>query len=304
MNLTPPPPGQPKPAPRCPICESIQAIALGKWTHGYDRLRCSDCGLFFADPFENTSNMYSHEYASEGAYNFALDVARNVKAGKKSLGWPYQVLLKHLKGMGIKGSLFEVGCGSGYFIYYMQRQGWKALGCDVDATAVQAAKEILNVDVIHTDFNASIAEDGSLDVLVAFEVIEHLKNPVGFLKLASVKLKKGGYLYLSTPNASTKWPTHWRKERTVLPPFHLTVFSEQPLQRASEKAGFEVVEFVQKPVPYRYEFMEEGYSKPRLFFETFKAFLQGIKGVTILAVLRNKGIGFSANRGSNAASAP
>ena len=56
----------------------------------------------------------------------------------------------------------------------------------------------------------------------------------------------------------------------------------------AERAGFEVVEFKQKPVPFRYEFMDEGYTTPRLLFESFKAFLSGVKGVTLFAVLRNQ----------------
>lgn len=274
-------------ATACPVCSSMRVIHLGKWAGDYDRLRCAECSLVFADPLATSPNIYDQQYAVNGAYALYLEVAEKVKSGKKAFGWAYRILARRLRTLGLKGTLFEVGCGAGYFLYYMKKRGWKALGCDVDPSAVKAAKEVLNVEVIHSNFHASIVEDHSLDVLAAFEVIEHLEDPIAFLHLASAKLRKGDYLFLSTPNASTKWPQHWSRERTVLPPFHLTVFSEQSMQRAAESGGFEVVEFKQKPVPFRYEFMDEGYAGPRLLLEAFKAFLAGVKGVTLFAALRN-----------------
>ncbi len=271
----------------CPVCRSLRVVRLGKWAGDYDRLRCAECSLVFADPLEGSANIYDQQYEVSGAYALHLEVADKVKSGKKAFGWPYRVLDRRLRALRLKGPLFEVGCGAGYFLHYMKKQGWTALGCDVDPSAVQAAKKLLNVDVIHSDFHASLVEDRSLDVLVAFEVIEHLEDPITFLQLASAKLRKGGYLFLSTPNASTKWPQHWSKERTVLPPFHLTVFSERSMQRAAESTGFQVMEFKQKPVPFRYEFMDEGYAGFRLLLEAFKAFLTGVKGVTLFTALRN-----------------
>lgn len=273
--------------PACPVCGSLRVVCLGKWAGDYDRLRCTECSLVFADPLEASPNIYDHQYAVNGAYARYLEVAEKVKSGKKAFGWAYGILLRRLTTLRFKGTLFEVGCGAGYFLYYMKKRGWEALGCDVDPSAVKAAMEMLNVEVIHSDFHASIIEDHSLDVLTAFEVIEHLEDPIAFLHLASVKLRKGAYLFLSTPNAGTKWPQHWSKERTVLPPFHLTVFSERSMRRAAESTGFEVVEFKQKPVPFRYEFMDEGYAGPRLLLEAFKAFLTGVKGVTLFTALRN-----------------
>jgi 2-polyprenyl-3-methyl-5-hydroxy-6-metoxy-1,4-benzoquinol methylase len=271
----------------CPVCGGLQVVRLGKWAGDYDRLRCAECSLVFADPLEGSANIYDQQYEVSGAYALYLEVAEKVKSGKKAFGWPYRILLRRLTTLRFKGTFFEVGCGAGYFLYYMKKRSWKALGCDVDPSAVKAGKEMLNVEVIHSNFHASIVEDHSLDVLAAFEVIEHLEDPIGFLHLASKKLRKGGYLFLSTPNAGTKWPQHWSKERTVLPPFHLTVFSERSMQRAAESAGFEVVEFKQKPVPFRYEFMDEGYAGSRLLLEALKAFLTGVKGVTLFTALRN-----------------
>jgi SAM-dependent methyltransferase len=271
----------------CPVCGAASAMNLGKWAGEYDRLRCWDCGLIYADPLRGVPNTYEQQYAETGAYRMYIEAARKVKAGKAALGWPYRVLLERLEALPPGSRLFEVGCGVGYFLYYLRQRGWKAAGCDVDLSAVQSAKDVLGLEVGHADLRAATVTNGSQDVLVAFEVIEHLENPVAFLRLAAAKLRAGGYLFLSTPNSSTKWPLRWSREKEVLPPFHLTIFCEQALQRAGERAGLEVTEFKQKPAPYRYEFMEEGYTTPRLLLEAGKALLTGVRGVTLFAALRN-----------------
>ena len=49
------------------------------------------------------------------------------------------------------------------------------------------------------------AKDGSLDVVLAFEIMEHLENPVRFEREINRVLKSGGGLYLSTPYGHTLW---------------------------------------------------------------------------------------------------
>jgi hypothetical protein len=101
------------------------------------------------------------------------------------------------------------------------------------------------------------------------------------------KLKKNGYFFISTPNSETKWPLYWQYTKTVLPPFHLTIFSKKSLSIMAEKMGFRIVDFIQKPLPFRYEFMEENFSTtPMLFFEAIKSYFKGEEGVTLFCVMQ------------------
>jgi SAM-dependent methyltransferase len=42
--------------------------------------------------------------------------------------------------------------------------------------------------------------ENSVDIVVSFTVIEHIKDPIGFLKEIKSLLKPNGYLLISTPN--------------------------------------------------------------------------------------------------------
>lgn len=272
----------------CPICGYNQNIFVRKWAKGYDALKCRNCNLIFASPMKGLNSIYDQAYEEGNEYNVYLEMAKTLKIkGRRALGWPYKTLLRYIKNKDLCGeTIFEVGCGCGHFIYLMNSLGYESNGCDISSSACRVAKGMFNLDIINSEFNEATIDEKTLDMVIAFELIEHLEDPLKFLKVVQSKLKHGGYLFLSTPNAETKWPVQWQQEKTVFPPFHLTIFSKKSLSVVAEKVGFEVVDFIQKPIPFRYEFMEENFSKPRLVFEALKSYLKGEKGVTLFCAMK------------------
>ena len=73
---------------------------------------------------------------------------------------------------------------------------------------------------------------GQYDYVTAFEIIEHLMNPLWFLRQIHSVLKPEGRLYLSTPINKPKY--FWRHD-------HFHEFDEYRLGLLIERAGFEVV---------------------------------------------------------------
>jgi len=72
--------------------------------------------------------------------------------------------------------------------------------------------------------------DNVFDVVVASHIIEHLRNPVQFLKECHRVLKKGGLLYLYCPNFCS---VNARKD-----PTHIHVFNAIRLYFILKKVGF------------------------------------------------------------------
>lgn len=70
------------------------------------------------------------------------------------------------------------------------------------------------------------------DFITCFEVLEHLMNPLWFLRQAKKSLKPQGVLYLSTPINKPKFL--WRDD-------HFHEFDELRLLALVDKADFEVV---------------------------------------------------------------
>ncbi|MFN8547833.1 MAG: class I SAM-dependent methyltransferase [Candidatus Eisenbacteria bacterium] len=125
--------------------------------------------------------------------------------------------------------VIDGGCGYGYGSMLLSRWGAReVLACDYDRAAVA---QLPRADRALKPLNASLSAlplpPGSVDVVVAMEVIEHLAEPERFLEETRRVLTPDGILLLSTPNRELVSPG-WQR-----PPnrFHLREWSAAEFRR-------------------------------------------------------------------------
>jgi ubiquinone/menaquinone biosynthesis C-methylase UbiE len=111
----------------------------------------------------------------------------------------YESVLPLLKGK----TVLDIASGSGYGTYIMAGEAEKVIGVDVDEESVKYAQR--NYKRPNTEFKVGDAEkipleDASVDVVVTFETVEHIKNYKKFLSEIKRVLKPGGFAIISTPN--------------------------------------------------------------------------------------------------------
>jgi 2-polyprenyl-3-methyl-5-hydroxy-6-metoxy-1,4-benzoquinol methylase len=112
-----------------------------------------------------------------------------------------------------RGLLIDVGCGNGDKLRLAQQLGWRCLGIEMDAAAVQAAVA-QGLDVVQGGYELLEGYAGQADCVVCSHVLEHVHQPLGFLQLLLTALTPHGVLLLSVPNASSAlrdhYGVHWR----------------------------------------------------------------------------------------------
>ncbi|MCB2213865.1 class I SAM-dependent methyltransferase [bacterium] len=96
----------------------------------------------------------------------------------------------------------EFGCGIGAFLPTLSSETAQVYAVDLFPQYAEALARELNLSVTFSRELSSVP-DGSLDVLFAVEVMEHLHDPVAYLKLFAKKLKPSGRLIMSGPTEST-----------------------------------------------------------------------------------------------------
>lgn len=131
-------------------------------------------------------------------------------------------------------SLFDVGCGNGLMVKYLNNHHLNAKGCDIAKIAVKNAQKINKKNTIfqYSATNLKLKKN-SFDVVTSDSVIEHLtpQEAGKFLQEARKILKPRGYLFLVTPNYATplriiqgkKW-FGWRD------PTHINFYTPKKLQ--------------------------------------------------------------------------
>jgi 2-polyprenyl-3-methyl-5-hydroxy-6-metoxy-1,4-benzoquinol methylase len=96
-------------------------------------------------------------------------------------------------------SLLDVGSGYGLLLQSASRQyGMRAAGVELSLAERSYAQEKLGVKT-YEDLSA-LPENERFDVVTAFEVIEHVRDPVSFVKALLERVNTGGHLIIATDN--------------------------------------------------------------------------------------------------------
>lgn len=97
--------------------------------------------------------------------------------------------------------VLDIACGEGYGTAALERAGAAAvLGVDVSDQACLHARQKYGLDTAVGNAEGIPLADGSMDVVVSFETIEHVRDPERFVDECVRVLAPAGILIVSTPN--------------------------------------------------------------------------------------------------------
>jgi SAM-dependent methyltransferase len=142
------------------------------------------------------------------------------------------------------GRLLDLGCGFGFFLAAMAARGFEVEGLEVSATGRRYAQHELGVKVHPGILEPGTFPDHSFAVVTAFYVIEHVPDPLAFLREIHRLLRPGGLVFLrwphSTPLVRVLEACRIRHD-LYHRPWHLSDFSPRTMHRALQESGFRSV---------------------------------------------------------------
>ena len=143
----------------------------------------------------------------------------------------------------------DIGCGYGFAVdFASQILELDAFGVDPSQFAA-AGRDGLKIAIIQSYLSPSLDLGGRLfDLVVASEVIEHTKDPRGFVELMKDRLDDNGTVILTTPDGESICPKTPTTTLTMLlsPKLHYVLFSRKCLEQMLRKAGFRRVDVVKR----------------------------------------------------------
>lgn len=134
-----------------------------------------------------------------------------------------------------KRRVLDVACGEGYGSRLLADWGAdEVVGVDISPEALEAARKNFGggcVSFVQSEGETLLEkfQPASFDLIVSFETIEHVGDPIKFLNNLKVLLKPEGIIAISCPNDWWYFPTE--EERN---PYHLRKYHFEDFKKESE----------------------------------------------------------------------
>jgi 2-polyprenyl-3-methyl-5-hydroxy-6-metoxy-1,4-benzoquinol methylase len=229
----------------CPACGSAaRCRAFAKF--GFDFSTCLACTTIYMTPRPSPEIMAAY-YANSENYAYwaehifpASEAARREKIHKP---WLERVIAYCERHGTRRGTLVEVGPGFGTFAALAVASGDFERVLAVEPTPEMAAAcRARGVAVIEKRIEEIGDELGTVDVMVSFEVIEHLFAPQLFLAQCARLVRPGGLLILSCPNGQGFDIALLGEKALAVDAEHVNLFNPNSLSLLVAAHGFDVLE--------------------------------------------------------------
>ena len=165
----------------------------------------------------------------------------------------FKSIIYFVKKYDIKGNILDVGCAFGFLLKELSSNFDGLYGFDISEFAIKRAKKVIpkaKLKILSLDDKLPYP-DNKFDCITTVDVLEHTTDfEKNFEKIVK-KLKKGGFLIISTP--LDEWPRKYfwfmDKDKT-----HVSVLKEKKLKKIIKKNNMRVIEkiyYLPFPLIYR-----------------------------------------------------
>ncbi len=221
----------------CPLCGSGRCARRFEG-RGYRFVTCLDCRLVYQNPQPLPSGLpgrygqsyFEYERCNEGNFFRLMELGlRDIDFASLSEGLPRP------------RRVLDVGCATGMLLASLRAGGWEVQGLDLCRQSARFAQKERGVPVFVGTLEQVRFPDASFHLVHFSHLIEHLPDPVGFLREVHRILRPEGYAVVTTPNIdglqARLFRGHWRSAIAD----HLCLFSKRTLHRLLAGSGFRVL---------------------------------------------------------------
>jgi SAM-dependent methyltransferase len=199
----------------------------------YRIVRCNICGLVRSDPVAD-SRILAQLYAQS-----TFDYGDEVDNLKRTYGYYLSKLNKYSVQ---KGTLLEIGCGNGFFLEEVLKQGYMTVwGVEPSANAVARADSKVRSQIICDMMRPGLFGREQFDVICMFQVLDHIADPVGLLAECYQVLKAGGLVLCLNHNIEAISAKLLRDRSPIVDIEHTYFYSPDTIKHLFYHSRFKVL---------------------------------------------------------------
>ncbi|MFO7723329.1 MAG: class I SAM-dependent methyltransferase [Bacteroidales bacterium] len=201
-------------------------------------MRCHTCRVLFTQPqpkpdaigrYYRSEKYISHSDTSKGVVNKVYRYVRSIAVNQK-----YRLVSRYQP----KGSLLDIGCGTGHLLNTFASHGWQTKGIEPGSEARKYAMKTFGLDVEDEPALANLP-DASFDVVSMWHVLEHVHDVRERMGQVKRVLKDGGLAVVALPNHASWDAKHYGPFWAAWDvPRHLYHFNREALELLARESGF------------------------------------------------------------------
>jgi 2-polyprenyl-3-methyl-5-hydroxy-6-metoxy-1,4-benzoquinol methylase/ribosomal protein S27E len=234
----------------CPGCGSEKQLP-GLMKHGFKYVQCADCSSLYLSP-RPPADMYDLYYQQAKSVKFWYThfYKETAETRRQRIYQPRAAFIAEwARKLGVRSgdnSLFvDIGSGYGLFLEEVKNIGLfdRIMGIEPSPDLAQKCRS-RGFKVFQKKLENMEGERIDASFATAFEVLEHVIDPLSFLVSACQLLRSGGLLMLTTLTVSGfDIQVLWENSKSVCPPHHINLLSMDGLRRLVERSGMELIKF-------------------------------------------------------------
>jgi len=220
---------------QCRICKKKTVTYLYPLNTKYSIYHCSTCNTDLTSPIpspadvaQSTDVEYFKAYEDLSIKHFKiLDLKR---------------ILEELPMNKVKSGL-DIGCANAYLVEYLLSKKVDAYGIELfPEVAAEAQKKFKDKRIYVGDFE-KYQFKRKFDVLIMFDLIEHIVDPQGVFEKAKKILNPGGFVLILTPDINAFNRKILKRHWTAYYVEHVHCFSKQSMEYLAEKTGLKLFHY-------------------------------------------------------------
>ena len=243
----------------CPICGNKKSIYKKDFDKRYKISECINCASLYVNPCPNLTALKYYYNKCEVNHKLNQVLKKRSLKGGLIVDERLNAVIKLIKELLIskkKIKILDIGCNSGSFLNEIQKKlkiiniedKVKLIGIDIDKTAIEN-KVSASLELYCSSAENFIKKNkNKFDIVMFFELIEHLSNPFRFIKSVKTLINHGGYAYFHTPNnkgldnRALGYNDFRPLAHGIFPPKHLQAFNTQNISHFIIRGGLSIID--------------------------------------------------------------
>jgi 2-polyprenyl-3-methyl-5-hydroxy-6-metoxy-1,4-benzoquinol methylase len=231
----------------CPVCGHAQFTPFLKAKDHtvsqveFQIVACSNCNFLFTNPRPPASEIGRYYESSEyiSHHDEAKDLMSKVYNQVRDYTTRQKIKLLD-EAVPQRGTLLDVGCGTGFFLSKAQEAGWQAHGTEPDTQARAVARGRVG-EAIFENIADPFFEAKSYDAITMWHVLEHVHLLNETMDWLHGHLTPQGRLFIAVPNPESEDAQAYRENWAAYDvPRHLYHFSKKALTDLARAHKFRV----------------------------------------------------------------